>query len=235
MSTQEEPHVVLSIWAAGVGRAGAELTCPWLEKDRKKTWKQKARETGQSWGERRKRKGRKPCHQGSQWGAHGENRLSTRLQAGLLSLLVKKLKVKYAQPCPTLLQPHGLYSPRNSPGHNTGVGSLSLLQGIFPTQGSNPGLPHCRLMLLPSWGPVGEQAKGQDLSAAGDTMQVERRSSGRLTSRSPRGLGGSKTLHLSWLGVEFTKGKGKVRLGRWKVLVWRILITWMWLPQRVCE
>ena len=40
------------------------------------------------------------------------------------------------------LQPHGLYSPWNSPGQNTGVGSLSLLQGIFPTQGSNPGLPH---------------------------------------------------------------------------------------------
>ena len=39
---------------------------------------------------------------------------------------------------------HGLYSPWNSPGQNTGVGSLSLLQGIFPTQGSNPGLPHCR-------------------------------------------------------------------------------------------
>ena len=45
------------------------------------------------------------------------------------------------------LQPHGLYSPRNSPGQNTGVGSLSLFQGIFPTQGSNPGLPHCRWIL----------------------------------------------------------------------------------------
>ena len=41
----------------------------------------------------------------------------------------------------------GLHSPWNSPGQNTGVGSLSLLQGIFPTQGSNPGLPHCRQML----------------------------------------------------------------------------------------
>ena len=40
------------------------------------------------------------------------------------------------------LRPHGLYSPWNSPGQNTGVGSL--LQGIFPTQGSNPGLSHCR-------------------------------------------------------------------------------------------
>ena len=44
-------------------------------------------------------------------------------------------------------QPHGLYSPWNSPGQNTGVGSLSLLQGIFPTLGSNPGLPHCRWFL----------------------------------------------------------------------------------------
>ena len=45
------------------------------------------------------------------------------------------------------LQPHGLYSPWNSPGQNTGVGSLSLLHGIFPAQGSNPGLPHCGQIL----------------------------------------------------------------------------------------
>ena len=45
------------------------------------------------------------------------------------------------------LWPHGLYSPWNSPGQNTGVGSCSLLQEIFPTQGLNPGLLHCRLIL----------------------------------------------------------------------------------------
>ena len=45
------------------------------------------------------------------------------------------------------LWPHGLYSPWNSPGQNTGVGSLSLLQGIFPTQGSNAGLWHCKWIL----------------------------------------------------------------------------------------
>ena len=45
------------------------------------------------------------------------------------------------------LRPHELYSPWNSPGQSTGVGSLSLLQGIFPTQGSNPGLLHCRQIL----------------------------------------------------------------------------------------
>ena len=45
------------------------------------------------------------------------------------------------------LWPYGLYHTWNSPGQNTGVGSLSLLQKTFPTQGSNPGLPHCRRIL----------------------------------------------------------------------------------------
>ena len=54
-----------------------------------------------------------------------------------------KMKVKVAQSCPNLCDP----SPWNSPGQNTGEGSLSLLQGIFPTQVLNPGLPHCRWIL----------------------------------------------------------------------------------------
>ena len=41
------------------------------------------------------------------------------------------------------LSAHGLISPWNSPGQNTGLGSLCLLQGIFPTQESNPCLLHC--------------------------------------------------------------------------------------------
>ena len=45
------------------------------------------------------------------------------------------------------LRPHELYNPWDSPGQNAGLGSLSLLQGIFPTQGSNPGLWHCRQIL----------------------------------------------------------------------------------------
>ena len=40
-----------------------------------------------------------------------------------------------------------LYSPWNSPGQNTGIGSCSFLQGIFPIQGLNPGLQHCRQIL----------------------------------------------------------------------------------------
>ena len=45
------------------------------------------------------------------------------------------------------LPPHGLCSSWNSPGQDTEVGSHSLLQGIFPTQGSNTGLLHCRQIL----------------------------------------------------------------------------------------
>ena len=56
------------------------------------------------------------------------------------------MKVKWvAQSYPTLCDP--MDCPWNSPGQNTGVGSFSLFQGIFPTQGSNPGLPHCRQIL----------------------------------------------------------------------------------------
>ena len=56
-----------------------------------------------------------------------------------------------AQLCPTLrphgLQPARLLCPWDSPGKNTGVGCHALLQGIFPTPGSNPDLLHCRWIL----------------------------------------------------------------------------------------
>ena len=58
-----------------------------------------------------------------------------------------KVKVKVSHSCLTLCDPHGLYSPWNSPGQKTGVGSLFLLQRIFPIQGLNPGLPPCTQIL----------------------------------------------------------------------------------------
>ena len=58
-------------------------------------------------------------------------------QKGYVIYLLKKVKVKVAQLCPNLCD----CSPWNSSGQNTGVGCHALLQGIFPTQGSNPGLP----------------------------------------------------------------------------------------------
>ena len=57
------------------------------------------------------------------------------------------MKVKVTQSCPTLWDSEWLYSPWNSPRQYTGVSSLSLLQGIIPSQGSNPDLLHCRWIL----------------------------------------------------------------------------------------
>ena len=78
--------------------------------------------------------------------------LMGRVELGVsLRHLMKESEV--AQSCPTLCNPVD-YSPStrllhswDSPGKNTGVGCHFLLQGIFPTQGSNPGLLHCRQML----------------------------------------------------------------------------------------
>ena len=72
-----------------------------------------------------------------------------------LSLDTKWSEVKVTQSCLPLCDPmdytiHGILQARILewvPFPNTGVGSLSLLQGIFPTQGSNPGLSHCRRIL----------------------------------------------------------------------------------------
>ena len=57
-----------------------------------------------------------------------------------------------AQSCPTLCnpmdcKPSRLLCPWNFPGKTTGVGYHALFQGIFPTQESNPGFPHCRWLL----------------------------------------------------------------------------------------
>ena len=54
------------------------------------------------------------------------------------------------QSCPALcdtMYPVRLLCPWASPGKKTGVGCHALLQGIFSTQGLNPGLPHCRQIL----------------------------------------------------------------------------------------
>ena len=64
---------------------------------------------------------------------------------------ITKMSMLVAQLCLTL-RPHGpkptrLFRKWASPGKNTGVGCHFLLQGIFPTRGSNPGLLHCKQIL----------------------------------------------------------------------------------------
>ena len=68
-----------------------------------------------------------------------------KICSSILYLGEKNMNMKVAQSCPTLCNP--MDCPWNSPGQDTRVGSLFLLQEIFQTQGLNPGLPHCRQIL----------------------------------------------------------------------------------------
>ena len=59
--------------------------------------------------------------------------------------------MKVTQSCLTVCEPmdYIVHGPWNSPDQNTGVGSLSLLQGIFPTQGIEPRFPALWVDSLP--------------------------------------------------------------------------------------
>ena len=74
------------------------------------------------------------------WGFPGKN---TRVSCHFL-LQNSNMKSESCSVLSDSMRPHGLCSPWNPSGQNTGVGSLFILQGIFPTQGSNPGILHCR-------------------------------------------------------------------------------------------
>ena len=84
----------------------------------------------------------------SDWSVHNPSRkaIASFPRWGFMSF-VSGLKSESCSVVSNSLWPHGLYSPWNSSGQNTGVGSLSLLQGIFPAQRSNPGLLHCGQIL----------------------------------------------------------------------------------------
>ena len=75
---------------------------------------------------------------------HPRNRKGSRESKGIMSAIIQ---TESRSEVSNSLGPCGLYSPWNSPGQNTGVGSLCLLRGIFPIQGSNSGLPHSRWIL----------------------------------------------------------------------------------------
>ena len=69
-------------------------------------------------------------------------------------------------------QPHGLYSPWDSPGQNSGVGSLSFLQGNLPNPGIEPRSPTLQADALPSE-PPGKFIKGEAAkSMAGNVAEI---------------------------------------------------------------
>ena len=124
------------------------------------------------------------------------------------------------------LQPHGLqpsrlFYPWDSPGKNTEVGCHFLLQGIFPTQGSNLGLPHCRKTLyrlshqedLVMWWKLSvkeTQCSGSDKKSimleakTAKTNSAESSHSSVSASRRPLVKVGGP-LHFGWKDVQLTK------------------------------
>ena len=70
-----------------------------------------------------------------------------QINSGSRDLVLSMLLVKVCQLCQTLCDLMDYTNPWNSLGQITGVGSCSLLSETFPTQGSNPGLPHCRQII----------------------------------------------------------------------------------------
>ena len=76
-----------------------------------------------------------------------DTELSWTVSHGYMEKNLSRLQSESHSVASDSLRPHGLHGPWNSPGQNTGVGSLSLLQGIFPTQGLNLGLLHCGWIL----------------------------------------------------------------------------------------
>jgi len=99
------------------------------------------------------------CRERGIFAYRGEGKLMMNTETGVMYFEDKGRnhhpndEVKVTQSCLPLCNPMD-YSPwnfpgQNSPGQKAGAGSLSLLQGIFPTQELNPGLPHCRQIIYP--------------------------------------------------------------------------------------
>ena len=115
-----------------------------------------------------------------------------------------------AQSCPTLCNPMNCSPPGSSvhgdsPGKNTAVGCHALLQGIFPTQGLNPGLPHCRQILYH----LSHQGSPLAIIAAAAAKQLQSRPTlcDPMTAahQAPPSLGFSRQEHCSGLPLAVNK------------------------------
>ena len=119
----------------------------------------------------------------------------------------------------------GLYSPWNSPGQNTGVGCRSPLRGIFPAQGSNPGLLHCKWILYQLNPGLTSQVicllseVAQSCPTLCDPMDCS------LPGSSVHGI--LQAVVLEWIAISFSRGPSQPR-ARTQVsrIVYRLFTVW---------
>ena len=147
------------------------------------------------------------------------------------------------QSCPTLCDPMDCSPPGSSvhgdsPGKNTGVGCHALLQVIFPIQGLNPGLPHCRQILyhLSHQGSPGEREKQSryafPLPSASSLLYPETScTSFHLTSHRP-GECWCPYLHMGTCGLDRWRDFLGVteQSWDWKLLCFPLLCSWPDIP-----
>ena len=113
------------------------------------------------------------------------------------------MKVKVAQTRLTLCNPLD-YSPWNSPGQNTGVGSLALLQQIFPAQELNWGLLHCRWILYQVSYERSPELVGCSISHWTRSLTPENRSGSSVHRIFQVGI-------LEWVAIPFSGGSSQSR------------------------
>ena len=124
-------------------------------------------------------------------------------------------------PLPSLMD---CIDPWNYPRQNTGVGSLSLLQGIFPTQGLNPGIPNCRQTLYQ----LSHKGSPKSLSHVQLFFNPMDRGAWQATACSPPGSSVhviSQARILEWVAVSFSRGSSGPRKSSSPALADRFFTT----------
>ena len=145
------------------------------------------------------------------------------------------VKLKWKSLSMSDLWPHGWYSTWNSLGHNTGVGSLSLLQGIFATQGSNPGLLHSRQSLYqPRHKRSSFRSKDIGNSEEKEKVSIEKREEKDKRERGGESVGGgqerkekgSKEGRKEWKAT--SAFREEVHFSLWSETARKFLPTFIW-------
>ena len=111
----------------------------------------------------------------------------------------------------------GLYSPWNSPGQNTGVGCGPPLWGIFPAQGSNPGLLHCKWILY--WIQDTSQVICLLSEVAQSCLTLCDPMNCSLPGSSVHGI--LQAVVLEWIAISFSRGYSQSR-----AIVYRLFTVW---------
>ena len=119
---------------------------------------------------------------------------------------------------------HGLYSLWDSPGQNTGVGSWSFLQGIIPTHGLNPALPHCRWIFYQ----LSHQGSPHNKWCSDSCIHVEKYETlSYFTSCTKNNFKWINSFHMILTGTFQHSNISEIRMfWQWRIIVYPFCVCW---------